>query len=204
MEKKTKYIGIALIIAIIIGVGVITLVVLDEDDNDDRYFVTMKPEVNISNNTYNFSSVFHTFQTPLVHDKFEQEYGSRYSDKLRNNIVINIKEQVSILGENATQVEECLRATGRLNETNIEIIPCLAEKAKFEYYSDFRGTGFYVSGYGLSDYWRYTFTNNETSIVSEDCWIFVFNWGTPNYFGHVKVYVVATIDYSVLCYLTCG
>lgn len=204
LKKNMKTIFIVLIIAGILIILLARLISFYYSDEDDQYLVTMKPEVNVTNNTYNFSIVYHTFQETAVYGKFEQEYGPIYSEKLRNNIILNIKERANNLGENATELEECLRATGRLDETNIEIIPCLAEKAKFEYYSDYRGTGFYVSGYGLSDYWRYSFTTNETSTSSEDCWIFVFNWGSKNEdFGHVKIYAVATSDYSVLCYMTC-
>ena len=121
------------------------------------------------------------------------------------NIVLDIKEQATILGENATELEECLRATGTLDEYEIDIIPCLAEKAKFEYYSDRRGKDFYVKGFALNDYTKYIYTTNDTSIVSEDCWVFVFNWGGgEESISHVKIYVLSISDFSILCYFTCG
>lgn len=201
---KSIGITIALLCAIVMIVSLISFALvffLHPDSGNSS--VTIRPEVTVTNNTYNLSSIFHTFGETSIHEKFKQEYGSKYSDKLRNNIVMNIKEQVSILGENATELEECLRATGKLDENKIKIMPCLTEKAKFEYYLDCRGKDFYISGYGLPDYYKYNSTTNRTSIVSEECWIFVFNWGYEHSFGHIKIYVIAIRDYSVLCYFTC-
>jgi len=155
---------------------------------------------------YNYSSISHTFSSLPIWNEFNEVYGPRYSNKLRHNIVDSIKEQTTALGENPTEVEECLRATGRLDENVIKIIPCMAEKAKFEYLSDYRGKDLYITGVGYDLYIStINETTNETSIVSEDCWIFVFNWGVKGEnLGHIKIYVVAISDYTVLSYLTCG
>ncbi len=207
MEKPNRFrrknVMILVVAWIIIGL-LIGLMFFLRSDDDDRYSVTIEPQVTLTNNTYNYSSIYHTFWSTPIRNEFNIEYGPRYSEKLRNNIVVRIKEQVTALGENATELEECLRVTGRLDETKIEIMPCAAEKGKFEYYSDIRGKDFYVEGFDLNDYHTYVRTVNNTTLVQEDCWIFVFNWGgEEEEFGHVKIYVVATSDRTVLCYLTC-
>jgi hypothetical protein len=170
--------------------------------------VTIKPEVRKTNNTYDFETSLGSFWNTTIFHKFDEEYGSRGSINLRKNLIENMKEQTIQLNENPDELEKCFNSIDILDDKRLDLIPCLAEKAKFEYYSDYRGAGIYtnISNYYVGlDYDDMNETNSG-ELVSEECWIFVLNWGSAKWeeLGHVKIYIISTVDYTILCYHTCS
>ena len=136
------------------------------------------------------------FPQPDIWDKFNDVYGGKYSKKLRDEIIESMKNQAKNLSEDPMILEECLMATGQFDEPNSIRLPCYAEKARYEYYTAHKG----------KSYWELEELNESelgpTEI--EPCWIFVINWGMGGEpLGHIKTYIISTVDYAELFYQTC-
>jgi hypothetical protein len=156
--------------------------------------LTLEPEVRVTNDTYqqwNFSGLG---ELPIW-DEFNDEYGGRYSDRLRDAVIDNMKDQAEELDEDPEVLEKCLEATGQFDESNNNRLPCLAEKAKYEYHPAHIG----------KDWHDIELNESELSeTVIDPCWIIVINWGLPDEpLGHIKIYIISAIDYEVLSYTTC-
>jgi hypothetical protein len=189
--KKSSIIVIVCIVVILMAV-ILTFVFL-------TYFytsMTLKPEVVVTNKNYHQSSFSNSFEEPTIWDEFNEVYGGKYSDDLRNDIIESMKSQAKDLGKDPDVLEECLMATGQFDEVNNNRLPCYAEKANYEYYINHKGK----TDFDIRDMNEMTLGPTET----DPCWIIVINWGVDGEpFGHIKTYIISTDDYSVLYYLTC-
>jgi hypothetical protein len=158
--------------------------------------LTLEPEVRVTNNTYHQSN-FSGFGEPPIWEEFNEVYGGKYSDRLRDAVIDNMKDQAEELDEDPVVLEKCLEATGQFDESNNNRLPCLAEKAKYEYYTAHIGKDWYE----IEELNESELGETET----DPCWIIVINWGFPEeQFGHIKVYIISAIDYEELYYVTCG
>lgn len=158
--------------------------------------LTLEPEVRVTNNTYhqwNFSG----FWEPPIWEDFNEEYGGRYSDRLPEAVIKSMKDQAKELGEDPEVLGQCLDATGQFDESGNNRLPCLAEKAKYEYYTAHIGKDWHeIEELNKSEL-------GETEI--EPCWIIVINWGiSEEPLGHIKIYIISAIDFEILYYVTCG
>jgi hypothetical protein len=189
--KKRSVIAIVCLVVIIVAV-ISTFVFL-------TYFNTsmsQEPEVIVTNKNYHQSNFSNSFVEPAIWEEFNEIYGGKYSDNLRNEIIESMKSQAIELGENPGLIEKCLKATGQFDDANNNRLPCYAEKANYEYYVNHKGK----IDFDIREM-------NETELGPTDvdpCWIIVINWGMDDEpFGHIKTYAISTVDYAVLYYLTC-
>jgi hypothetical protein len=178
MEKKKK----VLVAIICVLVFIIILIAI--------YFIGRNPL------GFNYTSIGDLWTVPIF-EEFNDEYGVEYSQRLQENIIENMKVQVRADGEDAEEMEKCLKATGQFGGHDSPRLPCYAERARFEYYSNHRG----VDPYELED--MEPSELGPTTI--EECWIFVINWGMEGEpLGHIKIYAISTEDCTILYYSTCG
>jgi hypothetical protein len=101
--------------------------------------MSLEPEVIVTNTNYHQSNFSSTFAEPDIWDEFNEEYGGRTSDNLRDEITESMKEQAKDLGEDPDVLEKCLKATGFFDSSNNNRLHCYAEKANYEYYINYKG-----------------------------------------------------------------
>ena len=159
--------------------------------------MSLEPEVIVTNKNYHQSNFSSTFAEPDIWDEFNEVYGGKYSDNLRNEIIESMGSQASELGEDPDVLEKCLKATGQFDSSNNNRLPCYAEKAYYEYYTNHKGK---------DDYEIEELNGTDLGPTQNDpCWIIVINWGIGDEpLGHIKTYAISTEDFSVLYYITCG
>ena len=139
---------------------------------------SVEPLVTISDKTYNSQSVRHTFYSHPKSADFNDMYGNDYSASLRGKAYLSIIDQAIDDGEEPSTIKSCIGTISE-SEEDESSLPCVAEK------------GFYT----------HTKQGNETT---DPCWIFVINWGFGDGdMGHIKIYVISAIDYSILFYDSC-
>jgi len=86
--------------------------------------------VRTSENNYNETSINDFFSTSIW-ESFKENYTTvNYSDNLVNAIICDMRNQAEDLGLDAEKLEDCIYATG-VYDYDIPMLPCLAEKAKF-------------------------------------------------------------------------
>jgi hypothetical protein len=192
MKGKIGLIVACLSVLIIITAGCISS---DSDDNVTR--MSLEPEVIVSNKLYHQANFSSEFAEPDIWDKFNEVYGGKYSRALLDDIIESMRVQAEELGEKPGELEKCLVATGDFDELDENNLPCYAEKARYEYYVDYKGQD--------SSYIR---EMNETDLgptTTESCWIIVVNWGFEGEnLGHIKTYIISAEDFSELYFLSCG
>lgn len=190
MNKIIKIIIPVLILVIAGGISGIIYYYYSKADSDE---ITIPPEVRVSDELYSYYNLG-DFWDPPVLDHFEREYGPRYSEKLRQRIITNMSNQAKDLGEDPIVLEKCIAVADEFSPRNAETLPCLAEKARFEYYLNYTGMG----GWDPND------INSSEKKGITPCWIIVFNWGYRNEdFGHVFYMVISSEDYTYLYSLRC-
>jgi hypothetical protein len=186
-----------IIIALVIMISIIIILLTIYLSSDYLYPLFMEPEVEVIDETYNASTINDAINSELsIFKAFEEEYGGEYSPELRRSIIENMKEQADSLGEDPGTFEKCIYANGELKDDDFHAIPCLAVKAKFEYYENYPGENpdpdDYPPGFDFGPK------------VSEPCWIFLINWGYEDEnFGHIRVYIISIESQEQLYYLTC-
>jgi hypothetical protein len=190
MEKGAKIaIGCVIILIIIISAGA------------SYYYIstpsmTLEPEVVVTNRLWGQINFSRGYGTPDIWYEFDETYTSKYSDKLLTEIIESMKEQAEDLGEDPELLEECLLATDQFDDSEYHKLPCYAEKARYEFYTNHRGKHF-DEFEDLNDTER---GPTETHRV----WIFILNWGFPNeWLDHIKYYVISIEEPSILYYQTC-
>ena len=192
-EKYSLMIAIIAVILIILSAGCIN----SGPSGKEKVSMTLEPEVKVTNTLYNQSSFSRSFPEPEIWDEFNEVYGGKCSDRLLNEIIGSMKSQAKNLSEDPSVLENCLMATGQFDEPNNNRLPCYAEKARFEYYINYKGK----AAYEIEDIDEFELGPKEV----EPCWIFVLNWGMGDEpLGHIKIYAISTVDHSELFYETCG
>jgi hypothetical protein len=173
MKKGLAIISCIIVIIIILS-GFIYFRYFEESndknlDNNKEYHITLEPEVRVTNKIYYQINISESFWTPPIYDKFNKEYGEKYSEGLKNEIIDCIKNKSAELGEDPDVLETCLFIMGPFYEPGYRSIPCLAEKAQLEYYVNYKG----------SDSTSFKDLNESERGPKniEPCWIFVINWG---------------------------
>jgi hypothetical protein len=192
MNKKQKFFAAV----IFISTFAIILLVIYAIGRNPMGLVSLEPEVKITNQPYNYTSIGELWNVP-IYEEFNEEYGIEYSQNLQDNIIENMKDQVEDAGEHTAEMERCLKATGQFGGHSSPRLPCYAELATFEYYANHRG----VDQSELDE----MEPSELGPTASEECWIFVINWGMEGEpLGHIKIYAISTKDFSILYYSTCG
>lgn len=192
-EKQGIIISCFVIVVALIAAGCTT----NEPDSKEESGMTLEPEVKVTNKLYYQSNYSKLYGDPDIWEKFNEEYGGKYSRDLREEIIENMKFQAEELGEKPGELEKCLVATGQFDELDENRLPCYAEKARYEYYVDYKGKdSFYIRDMNESELGPTT---------TEPCWIIVVNWGFEGEaLGHIKTYIISAEDFSELYFLTCG
>lgn len=101
------------------------------------HFISLKvrPEVRTSENNYNETSINDFFSTPIWKSFKENYTTANYSDNLVDVVIDDMKNQAEDFGLDAEKLEDCIYATGAYDylpgEYSLPMLPCLAEKAKF-------------------------------------------------------------------------
>ncbi len=139
---------------------------------------SVEPLVTISDKTYNSQSVRHTFYSHPKSADFNERYGKDYSASLQGEAYLSIIDQAIDDGEEPSTIKSCIGTISE-SEEDESSLPCVAEN------------GFYT----------HTKQGNDTT---DPCWIFVINWGFGDGdMGHIKIYVISAVDYSILFYESC-
>jgi hypothetical protein len=172
---NTIKVKLVIIIGIVLLVLISYIIALILLKKDDG---SVEPLVTISDKTYNSQSVRTTFYSHPKWADFNERYGKDYSASLQGEAYSSIEDQAIDGGEEPSTIKSCIGTISESEEDGFSL-PCLAEK------------GFYT----------YTKLGNETT---DPCWIFVINWGFGDGdMGHIKIYVISAIDYSILFYESC-
>ncbi|MCJ7813182.1 hypothetical protein MUP95_07705 [bacterium] len=103
-----------------------------EDDFD--VFENGRPEVRISENNYDDISIM-IFWEPSINGiawrDFSHIFNTMYTKTLRDKFILEMKKQVAALGEDDAIFEACLFTPNLINNDRV-VLPCLAEKARFD------------------------------------------------------------------------
>ncbi len=169
--------------------------------------LTVKPLVTITDNTYNYRAIELTFWSHPKWKEFNEEYGDRFSKTIQRKAINSIIEQAEDLGEDREKINKCISVIDMRDKGGIQTIPSIAEKGYFEYYTKYRGDSkvylYRNDPSTLLYFYEYPLDFDNTTI--EPCWIFVINWGIEDFeeLGHIHIYVISLIDYSILFDLRC-
>ena len=191
ISKRRKIVSIILIIAILTVLLTIFLSAYL------WWFLPLEPEVVVIDETYNATTIHETINSDRpIFKAFEKEYGGKCSPELRRSIIGNMKSQAASLGKDPETLEKCFYANEEYNNDDFHAIPCLAVKARFEYYENYLGQNPNPKDYPPD----FDFGPK----VNESCWVFLVNWGSNNEnFGHICMYVMSIETQEQLYYMSC-
>ena len=91
-------------------------------------YLPLAPEVNITSEEYDSTSIMSRYAYTDIWDQFKQRYYHSCTFRTRKKVLENIYEQLSQLSIQRSEIDSCFNSIGEFHDWSV---PCLIEKIKY-------------------------------------------------------------------------